>query len=292
LKKIDTKEEREQLRRNGIFLDGYFEAQYTQQGVRWGEVMVIVAVYLVWLTLAIYFEKPISLFIGFMVLAVIWPVIDRLCYMRYALRRKKFFLSQDDIYINWVTVVQIDEKYQHISYMEDDVFQPFGEAYIVDYVATLNDCQSVFKGERLLIVHVQDKKGKKYSLLMIPKRNFNLYREKQKCNSVNVIGIKHVPHVNAFYMKNLTALEGQEEEVICHSKWILFNKTINAATFHLGNMNRKHPTMEFVYEWNGEAYELKGYEVLRTYQCEYGDILLKKRGKLTKQVYFVPKQRT
>lgn len=71
--------------------------------------------------------------------------------------------------------------------------------------------------------YVWDKKDKEIVLPMIPKKEFWLIREKEKCGPINIFGVEHVPHVNAFRLK--------ENAVIIHSRLSEDNMTIDLRKY-------------------------------------------------------------
>lgn len=119
----------------------------------------------------------------------------------------------------------------------------------------------------------------------IPKKEFQLIREKEECGPVNIFGVEHVPHVNAFRLK--------ENEVIFHSRLSEDNMTIDLRRYGWkSRRGNRLPTAIFVYEWNGEEYDLKLYWIGRVRRWTYGDVLYKKRKKFIvgePQYYFVSK---
>ena len=285
MKKVTTAEERMQLHKNGIYLEGYFNS-YPSISVGRMSALFFVLLFVFLLSIAYFFELwKIMLVLGwiFYVVCIMFePMLYRFdlrCFQKKKLRQ---LLKEDDIAINWVTIVQIDKESRLISFLEDDAKSPKGEPYIVDYIATDRDCRWVVKGERIILVHIWDKKGKEILLPMIPKREFTLLREKEKCAPVRIAGIVHVPHANAFLLK--------ENEALFHSRSSSNNWTIDIEKYGRSRRGDRMPNAIFVYEWTGESYERNQYWQDRIGDWSYGDILQKKKKKYIigkPQYYFV-----
>lgn len=282
MKTITTEEERMQLHKNGYFLEGYFNSLHST-GIDKMTCLIIVLGATFFLLLVSYFEAwemmMVLVFISAVISVLFQPLLLVLEFRCFQKRKLKQLLKEQHIEINWVTIVQIDKEKHRISYLEDDAKNPEGEPYIVDYIATERDCRWVVKGERIILVHIRDKKGKEILLPMIPKREFNLLREREKCAPVRVSGVVHVPHPNAFLRK--------ENEVLFHSYAASFNWTIAPNERSVGRA-----IWILVYEWNGEVYERKWYWVERMRRWSYGDILQKKEKRFiigNPGYYFVKK---
>ncbi len=285
MKKIVTEEERLQLYNNGIFLEGYFNSINSLGNVTQGQIIIVLIVGALFVYIGLYIQITGWLLGALLIYVSIYPMLYRPCFRRFLKRKSKQLLAEEHIEINWATIVQIDEDNRRISFMEDDVMSPECKPYIVDYIATESDCRSVVKGERIILVHSWDKKGKEAVLPMIPKPEFALMREKEKCAPVNVIGVEHVPHVNAFSLDS--------DEVIFHSRFSEVNTTVDLKKYGWSmSQSNKYPTAIFVYKRSGDGYELRLCWTDRVRRWSYGDILQMKRKKFTvgkPQYYFVSK---
>lgn len=287
MKTITTDEERMQLHKNGYFLEGYFNSL---RSISVGKTMILFSalVLVFFIMFVYYFELWKMMTVLALISVAVCVVFEPLLYifdLRWFQKRKlQQLLKEHDIAINWATIVQIDKENHRISYLEDDAKNPEGKPYIVDYIATERDCRWVVKGERIILVHIRDKKGKEILLPMIPKREFNLLREKEKCAPVRVAGVVHVPHPNAFLMK--------EKEVLFHSCFSVNNWTIDLKKYGRSRCGERMPNAILVDEWNGEAYERKFYLSGRIGNWSYGDILQKKEKRFiigNPEYYFVSK---
>ncbi len=288
MKKIVSQEERIQLQRNAMFLEGHFHALHSTGNVTVLQVFICLLCGALSVLIQCYIQRPEWALVLFCVVILFgiffrFPV-NHIQYRLFYLKTKKRFLRQENISVNWATVVRIDEDNYRISYMEDEAFGPDGKPYIVDCVATARDCRCVVKGQRIILVHITEKNGKEYDLPMIPKKEFTLFREKEKCGPVNVIDIIHVPHTNAFYLK--------DDEVLFHSFFWEYNMAVNLSKYGYESRYIARPPMAlFVYERMENEFELKMYRVTGN-RFRYGDILKKKRMKFTTgepQFYFVKK---
>lgn len=286
MKKIVSQEERIQLKKNVIFLEGHFHALHSKGNVTVPQIFFGLVFFVLSVMIQCYIQRPewVLVFSGVVFLFGIFlrfPV-NHIQYRLFYLKTKKRFLRQENISVNWATVVRIDEDNYRISYLEDETFGPDGKPYIVDCVATAQDCRCVVKGQRIILVHITEKNGKEYDLPVIPKKEFTLFREKEKCGPVNVIDIIHVPHTNAFYLK--------DDEVLFHSFFWEYNMAVNLSKYGYESRNiTSQPTALFVYERKENEFELKMYRVMGG-RFRYGDILKKKREKFRMgepQFYFV-----
>ena len=284
MKTITTEEERMQLHKNGIYLEGYFNALISLKAGRSVDVIFSLLAIAIILCAMGGAALWVFLFVGIELLMLcIRPLLYAHDLRRFQEKKIKQFLKEQHIEINWATITQIDKENRQISFLEDDVKSPDGKPYIVDYIATERDCRWVVKGERIILVHIWDKKGKEILLPMIPKREFTLLREKEKCAPVRIAGIVHVPHANAFLLK--------ENEALFHSRLSPDNSTVDLRKFGRDSSSQM-PKAIFVYEWKEDAYKLKLYWQERIGDWSYGDILQKKKKRNITghpEYYFVEK---
>ena len=287
MKTITTDEERMQLHKNGYFLEGYFNSL---RSMNVGKMALLFSVFV--FTFVLLFVYYLELWKMLTVVALISvagcvvfePLLNIMDLRWFQKRKVKQLLKEQQVEINWATIVQIDKENRRISFLEDDAKSPEGKPYIVDYIATGRDCRWVVKGERIILVHIRDKGGKEILLPMIPKREFSLLREREKCGPVRVAGIVHVPHPNAFLRK--------ENEVLFHSRFSVNNWTIDLKKYGRGRCGERMPNAILVDEWNGEAYERNLYMVGLFGNWSYGDILQKKEKRFiigNPEYYFVKK---
>lgn len=250
MEKIITKEERKQLLEHGIFLEGYFNAINSLGTVTWSQVIIVLGVGVLLIYIGCYIQIAGWLIGALAIFLLVYPIVYVVCFRSFFKKKKRQLLEEERIEINWATIVQIDDENLRISFIEDEALSPKGKPYIVDYVATENDCRCVVKGERIILVHVRDKNDKEIVLPMIPKKEFQMIREKEECGPINIFGVEHVPHVNAFRLK--------ENEVIFHSRLSEDNMTIDLRKYGWKSRSgNRLPTAIFVYERNGEEYDLK-----------------------------------
>lgn len=291
MKKISTRKERNQLKYDADFLEGFFSVKYAltkRSDILEAVLILVVTIFMVCSFMAFVFFTGYRWILLWVLISLLFiflmvTIVSREEF-KYSQESRASLLSEEDICINWVTIVNVDRDNRIISYIEDEALSPDNRRYIVDYIATPGDCKKVVKGERILIVHIGAESGKPRSLLMIPGPGFELMRDSQECGPVRIGGLEHIPHKNAFIMnKRGNSSDKEETEVI-------FWATSKSGVIKpLPGANSNTLTRIYVYEWKGRAFVRKCYIMRRTLKCEYGDILIKKYDKLGK-VYFQAKE--
>lgn len=273
--KITAKEEREQVKKSITFMEGVFAAQFGKDIRNFIVQTSIAAAFIVICCVSYFFtfnamiviiESALYMFIFF------WS--SEMLFKRYYQTEINTIFKNEELNVNWVTVVDIDKDKRCISYVEDGAKDEMNAAYIVDQVATRKDCESVIKGQRILIVYSCMKEKKVFPLLAVPKQTLQFMQESEECKVVRIGGLRHIPHRNALNMTR------KEEEFAEHD-----GKEVIYCTEDFGNCKViKHPRIGrssgamYVYEWNGREYVLNAYnyKLSNKMKCDYGDIILKK----------------
>lgn len=285
MKKIATEEEREQLRFEADFLEGFFSVRYALSR----ESDVLDAVLIVLFTVIVSGSFLVVVFclgygwlwLWFLVVAFLLCLICGITHEAAAVhyeKNKALLLAAEDIRLNWVTIVNVDKDNRLISYIEDGALAPDNRKYIVDCIATPGDCKRVVKGERILIAYISSEEGKRVPLLMSPKPGFRLMSESRQCGPVLITGAEHIPHLNAFSV-NRNEASGEEVEVLfCAPSGSCVIKPPGTARGSIF-------TRIYYYQWNGRSFVRKSCIRRQELKCDYGDILIKKHDRLGR-IYF------
>lgn len=272
MKKITDIEERKELKKEGIFLEGMFWAKYGNSN----DVMVIMILVIATALMSFYqfhAEWMDDHTYVLMLLSLLWvgyPLCWAVSPILFYHNEVNKMVKSKELYVNWATIVSEDDKNRCISYIEDDALSPQNERYIVDCIATKKDCYNVMRGERILILRSKSKKGKWTTALVVVNKKMHLFEEKREHDPINITGLVHVPHAHAF-------------DIAEHEK--------DRAVIVLTNDARRRLTPASVYnsgrgfwhifcEWNGEKWERKYFfsGVKMMPKADYGDIFYKKLG--------------